>query len=90
MGKTVGIVARLDRSEALTLALDISNLFESNGFHVFFEPGLAELSGKPSYAKPLEEMFVDLIVTIGGDGTILRTCLHLPKPEPPILAIDMG
>jgi len=90
LGKTVGIVARLDRSEALTLALDISNLFESNGFHVFFEPGLAELSGKPSYAKPLEEMFVDLIVTIGGDGTILRTCLHLPKPEPPILAIDMG
>jgi NAD+ kinase len=35
-------------------------------------------------------MKTDLIVTIGGDGTILRTCLLLPKPEPPVLAINMG
>lgn len=39
---------------------------------------------------PLDEMRADLIVTIGGDGTILRTCLRIPKPEPPILAVDMG
>jgi len=38
----------------------------------------------------LEKMKADLIVTIGGDGTILRTCLRIPKPEPPILAVDMG
>jgi NAD+ kinase len=35
-------------------------------------------------------MKTNLIITIGGDGTILRTCLRIPKPEPPILAIDMG
>jgi NAD+ kinase len=35
-------------------------------------------------------MKTDLIITIGGDGTILRTCLTIPKPEPPILAINMG
>jgi len=39
---------------------------------------------------PLEKMRADLIITIGGDGTILRTCLLIPKPEPPILAINMG
>jgi diacylglycerol kinase family enzyme len=32
----------------------------------------------------------DRIISVGGDGTILRTCLKLPKPEPPILAINMG
>ncbi|MEM1606758.1 MAG: NAD(+)/NADH kinase [Candidatus Bathyarchaeia archaeon] len=90
MTKTVGIVARLDRAEALALALKILETFEMNGFKVFFEAELAEVSGKHSYAKPLGEMSVDLVVTIGGDGTILKTCLHLPKPEPPILAIDMG
>jgi NAD+ kinase len=29
-------------------------------------------------------------MTVGGDGTILRACLSLPKPEPPILAVNMG
>ena len=35
-------------------------------------------------------MKTDFIITIGGDGTILRTCISVPKPEPPILAINMG
>ena len=90
MVKAVGIVARLDRRDALALALDISKRFEAAGFNVFFEPNLAEQINRRRLAKPLEEMNVDLIVTIGGDGTILRTCIRIPKPEPPIMAIDMG
>lgn len=35
-------------------------------------------------------MKTDLVVTVGGDGTILRTCIAVPKPEPPILAVNMG
>jgi NAD+ kinase len=35
-------------------------------------------------------MKTDFIITIGGDGTILRTCVTIPKPEPPILTINMG
>jgi len=35
-------------------------------------------------------MKTDFIITIGGDGTILRTSIAIPKPEPPILAINMG
>jgi len=54
------------------------------------ERNLAELLNRHNSSIPLEEMRADLIVTIGGDGTILRTCLRIPKPEPPILAVDMG
>ena len=35
-------------------------------------------------------MKTDFMITIGGDGTILRTAITVPKPEPPILAINMG
>jgi NAD+ kinase len=35
-------------------------------------------------------MNTDFIITIGGDGTILRTSIATPKPEPPLLAINMG
>jgi NAD+ kinase len=41
-------------------------------------------------AIPLGKMKTDLMVVIGGDGTILRTCVSIPKPEPPILAVNMG
>jgi len=57
---------------------------------VFLEPKLAKYANRPKDALPLEKMKVDWIITVGGDGTILRTCLLLPKPEPPILAINMG
>lgn len=90
MAKTVGIVARLDRRDALNLALNILKRFKSAGFTVFLESGLARMVDRRELAKPLEEMNVDLIVTIGGDGTILRTCIRIPKPEPPIMAIHMG
>ncbi len=39
---------------------------------------------------PLTEMKTDFIVAIGGDGTILRVGINVPKPEPPILAVNMG
>ncbi|MEM3941663.1 MAG: NAD(+)/NADH kinase, partial [Candidatus Bathyarchaeia archaeon] len=35
-------------------------------------------------------METDFIITTGGDGTILRTCIAIPKPDIPILAINMG
>ena len=90
MSKKVGIVARTDREEAISVATQIVNRFESEEFKILLEPSLANLMNRHDSSTPLERMRADLIVTIGGDGTILRTCLRIPKPEPPILAVDMG
>lgn len=90
LAKSVGIIARLDKAEALNLVFNMFKRFKENGFEVFFEPDLAERLGKKSLSMPLERMETDLIVTVGGDGTILRTCLRIPRPETPILAVDMG
>jgi len=88
--KTVGVVSRVDRKQALQLAAKIASTLETQKLRIKLEPKLAKHIQKSDYATPLERMKTDLIVTIGGDGTILRTCLQLPKPEPPILAINMG
>lgn len=85
-----GIVARPDRKEALEIAAKLLTHLENKGLKVFLEPKLAQHVNKLDVALPLEKMKVDLIITVGGDGTILRTCLLIPKPEPPILAINMG
>jgi NAD+ kinase len=90
MFNTIGLTARIDQKKSIRLAEMIVNHLETKGRKVFLETELAEKAGRREIGKPVEKMRTDLIVTIGGDGTILRTCLSLPKPEPPILAINMG
>lgn len=90
MGKSVGLVARFDRKNAIKLAEDLVKHLKARGLEVYIEDTLAEKAGMRGRATPLGLMKTDFIITIGGDGTILRTCLSIPKPEPPILAINMG
>jgi NAD+ kinase len=88
--QAVGLVARFDRRKALDLATELSDYIEKKRLRLFLEPVLAKYAKKTSASMPIEKMRTDLIITVGGDGTILSTCLRLPKPEPPILAINMG
>jgi NAD+ kinase len=88
--KTVGVVSRTDRKKALQLADKVIGSLRAKKLDVVLEPSLAKQLRKQDLAMPLGKMKTDLVVAIGGDGTILRTCLKLPKPEPPILAVNMG
>jgi len=88
--KSVGIVARYDKRKAIKLADDLVKFLRARGLGVYVEDTLAEKMNIKEKATPLEKMKTDFIITIGGDGTILRTCVSIPKPEPPILAINMG
>ena len=90
MFNSVGLVARTDRTDALDLARKIIAHLGAKKLTVFLEPELADSIGEPTLATPLRKMHPDMLITIGGDGTILRTCLGIPKPEPPILAVDIG
>lgn len=87
--KTVGIAARYDRKRAIKLAEELAQHLQGKGLEVYVENTLAKMV-QTGEMIPLERMKTDLIITIGGDGTILRTCVAIPKPEPPILAINMG
>ena len=88
--KTVGVIGRVDRKQAVELAAKIVHSLEAKKVSVKLEPNLAKHLQRPDLATQPGKMKTDLVVTIGGDGTILRTCLQLPKPEPPILAVNMG
>ncbi len=90
MDKRIGIVSRVDRKRALQLVDKLVNHLQAKKTSVMLDPKLTKHTGRAELAVPLEEMRADAIITIGGDGTILRTCLNLPKPEPPILAVNMG
>jgi NAD+ kinase len=88
--KSVGLVARYDKKQALNLAKELAEYLRNKGLEVYIEDTLVGKVNFPAKTVPLQSMKTDFVITIGGDGTILRTCLALPVPEPPILAVNMG
>ena len=90
MLKSVGLVARCDNKSALKLTEELAEYLAGKGLKVYIEDTLSGAVSTREECIPLSKMKTDFIVTIGGDGTILRTCIAVPKPEPPILTINMG
>jgi NAD+ kinase len=90
MFESVGLIARFDKKRAVRLAEELAEHLSKRGLDVCLEETLAKKMKTRWKTLPLEGMRTDFVITLGGDGTILRTCLKLPKPQPPILAVNMG
>ena len=91
MFKTVGLVARYDKKAALKLTEELAEHLAKKGLKVYLEDTLAgKVNASQAEMISLSKMRTDFIITIGGDGTVLRTCINVPKPEPPILTVNMG
>ncbi|MDO8723618.1 MAG: NAD(+)/NADH kinase [Syntrophales bacterium] len=88
--KKVGVVANMDKEQS-SESLRLKDWLVGQGLEVFLEGGIASKIGG---AKGLEirEMApqVDLLVVLGGDGTILRTARALVGHDIPILGINLG
>lgn len=85
----IGLVSRLDGDAALKVALKLYKEITKKGLKVLPEEQLSQVAKLPG-GVPFSKMDADLIVTVGGDGTVLKTCMSIPKPETPILAVNMG
>ncbi len=86
----VGIIARLDSSEAIRAAKKITYSLLERNVKPILEEKLAEEIGWKGEARSIEKMDVDLVIVIGGDGTVLRTARLLSKLKTPILAVNAG
>jgi len=89
LGLNVGLVSRLDDERALDVAATLAKTLRKKNVNVTAETELAK-RGRLGGGKQLSDLRTDLIVTVGGDGTVLKTCMSIPEPETPILAVNMG
>ncbi len=79
----LGITANAEIPEAIRVCrLVLSYLKDED---VVLETGIAKLFGKEG--RPVEEMEVDVLITVGGDGTILRS---LQRTDAPVFGINAG
>jgi NAD+ kinase len=81
----IGIVCRGEHKDLLVLTSLIEYLEGKVEF--ILDEGTADKLKKPG--TQIEDMNVDFLICIGGDGTILRA-LHSLKSPIPILGINMG
>jgi NAD+ kinase len=89
MIEKIGLVSRLDESEALRLSAKIYRSLRRRRIEVIPEIEFARRVNLEG-GEPLANLKADLIVTVGGNGTVLKTCMMIPRPETPILAVNMG
>ena len=89
MALKVGLVSRLDEPQALEVAATLAKQLRKRGVAVTAELELAK-RGRLGGGRELSDLKADLIVTVGGDGTVLKTTMSIPEPETPILAVNMG
>ena len=83
----VGIAAKPGSPGASKVALDAGKFLESKGIDVCYT-GEALPGQAGSRAVALEDMAADLVVVVGGDGTIMRTAQRVNAI--PILGIKVG
>jgi NAD+ kinase len=88
----VGILARTDHGQAGPMAAALQRGLAPHGIEVLLEKQLAALLGVP--AEGCDERHLaaasDLLVVLGGDGTILRFLHRVPGRLPPVLGINLG
>lgn len=81
----IGFVCRGD-VKSMNMVRELVKRFESRA-GISVEPETAKMLGISG--TPVKDMDVDFIVSVGGDGTILRTIQQMEDPRP-ILGINMG
>ncbi|TMI45333.1 NAD(+)/NADH kinase [Candidatus Bathyarchaeota archaeon] len=89
MPKVVGILAKKGSKEILTEARKIHKIIEQHGFRSVPDEEIGR-SAKIAGGKPLRRMEIELLVTLGGDGTVLKAAKEMLKPKTAILAVNMG
>jgi NAD+ kinase len=89
---TVGLILHRERPQAADLARQLAASLTRRGHDVRLPERDAELAGLASHGRPDESLAegLDLAVSLGGDGTMLRTVDLVSEGGVPILGVNVG
>jgi NAD+ kinase len=89
--KKIGIIANVEKEKSGECTIQLRDWALKRGIEVFFEEGIAEKIGADKGLDRRElASRVDLLVVLGGDGTILRTVRFVGEYDIPIVGINLG
>ena len=89
--KKIGIFCKQKPNIDAKIISELTEWLESKNCTVYLEPDTADLIGKkPSTSKEEVSSNSDLIIVLGGDGTLLKVAGIAHPHEVPILGVNLG
>jgi NAD+ kinase len=88
--KTVGMVVRRERPRAIAIAHELAVWLRGRHLATLAEPEVAAQLGAEAADREDLALRADLIVVLGGDGTLLSIARLVGERETPILGINLG
>lgn len=84
--RTVGIVVKPNHTEALATAAELSIWLRENGVQRIVQPD-ADIEQRN---RQIHQLDVDLVIVLGGDGTMISTARLIGEWDVPILGVNYG
>jgi NAD+ kinase len=93
----VGIIAKKNKPEAVAITRDVMEWLKPKKIEVYIEEGIGTLLGptfpKDSWKSIQREVIptdVEMIIVLGGDGTLLSVARQVWNKSIPILGVNLG
>ena len=89
----IGLLSSIDAEEVKQSIQKLESFLKAQGRDVVYEQKTAELVGwKVKKSLEINEFLeaIDLVVVIGGDGSILSACRKIASSNVPLLGINLG
>jgi NAD+ kinase len=86
----VGMLLKRSKPEALDIAIELARLAHALGHEVYLVGTTVERAQLPALAEEELQGRIDLLVVLGGDGTLLHGAALVAGARVPILGINLG
>jgi NAD+ kinase len=88
--KRIGIIAKRNKPEAVQVVKELVGWLKDHKVECFVEPEMAQSVSHASLEVKEMPRAVDMVIVLGGDGTLLAAARALQKKHIPILGVNLG
>jgi NAD+ kinase len=88
--KRIGIIAKVNKPEAIPVVKELVGWLKDRKVECFVDAAIAKAVSHPALDKQEMAGAVEMVVVLGGDGTLLAAARALQKKQVPILGVNLG
>ncbi len=88
--KRIGIICKIGRPEPIEILKEFLPWLRKKGYEVFLDSETAGVLNMEGYSRAQIPSLVDVIIVLGGDGTMLGVARLVGDKGVPILGVNLG
>ncbi len=89
--KRIGVIAKEEAAKAIEVSRKIVHWLQERGLEAVFPSDIARVLGeKEGYTKTQIPSLSDILIVLGGDGTLLSAARVVEDHDVPILGVNIG